>query len=335
MPHDISIVIPAYNPAERTFSRVLAAVEPLCAQSDSRVECVIVDNNSNPPLREMRCVREFLRNRANACLVREEAQGLTFARLAGIRATSAPVIVVFDDDNVPSPDYLQVVTRVMQAYPFVGVWGPGSVDVELLDPVPASLQQRVKAHHGQKRIGSVQYAMVPSTWYDFYPIGMGQVILRDVAESYRRAVESGQLSATDRSGGSLASAGDSQIVWQAINLGLAAGVHPDLKLLHLIPGSRSTIKYLRRLMFGCASSHYRARAQSFPQEAEALRRSVPSLARYGIQVSKVLMLSASRNRLRFLSIDLAELLGEWCGHLSVAGREKHWTFALARRLGLA
>ena len=164
---------------------------------------------------------------------------------------------------------------------------------------------------------------------------MGQVIRRDVAESYRRAVESGQLSATDRSGGSLSSAGDSQIVWQAINLGLAAGTHPDLKLLHLIPGSRSTIKYLRRLMFGCASSHYRARAQSFPQEAEALRRSVPTLARYGIQVSKVLMLSASRNRLRFLSIDLAELLGEWCGHLSVAGREKHWTFTLAKRLGLA
>ena len=335
MPHDVSIVIPAYNPAERTFSRVLAAVEPLCAQSDLRVECVIVDNNSNPPLREMRSVREFLRNRANARVVREEAQGLTFARLAGIKATSGPVIVVFDDDNVPGPNYLTVVSHLMREYPFVGVWGPGNVDVELIDPVPASLQQRVKAHHGQKRSRSVQYGLVPAAWYHFYPIGMGQVIRRDVAESYRRAVESGQLSATDRSGGSLSSAGDCQIVWQAINLGLAAGTHPDLTLLHLIPGSRSTIKYLRRLMFGCAISHYRARAQSFPEEAEAWRQSVPTLTRYVIQVSKVLMLSASRNRLRFLSIDLAELLGEWCGHLSVAGREKHWTFTLAKRLGLA
>ena len=46
-------------------------------------------------------------------------------------------------------------------------------------------------------------------------------------------------------------------------------------------------------------------------------------------------MSALHNRLRFLSIDLAELLGEWCGHLSVAGRENHWTFALARKLGLS
>ena len=173
-------------------------------------------------------VQEFLRNRANARLVREEAQGLTFARLAGIKATSSPVIVVFDDDNLPDPNYLTVVSRLIREYPFVGVWGPGNVDVELIDPVPASLQQRVKAHHGQKRSRSVQYGLVPSAWYHFYPIGMGQVIRRDVAESYQRAVESGQLSATDRSGGSLASAGDSQIVWQAINLGLAAGTHPGL-----------------------------------------------------------------------------------------------------------
>ena len=145
---------------------------------------VIVDNNSNPPLHEMRCVREFLRNCSNAHIVREEAQGLTFARLAGIRATSSPVIVVFDDDNVPCPNYLQVVSRLIQEYPFVGVWGPGNVDVELLDPVPASLQRRVKAHHGQKSSQSVQYALVPSAWYHFYPIGMGQVI----REKWPRAI---------------------------------------------------------------------------------------------------------------------------------------------------
>jgi hypothetical protein len=46
------------------------------------------------------------------------------------------------------------------------------------------------------------------------------------------------------------------------------------------------------------------------------------------------VLSAVRNRLRFLSIDLAELLGEWCGYFSVLGRENHWTFRLAKRLGL-
>jgi hypothetical protein len=330
----VSIVIPAYNPQERAFVRVLSAVGALLVQPDVRVECVIVDNRSTPQLQDLKYVQAFLHEHSNARLVREEAQGLTFARLAGIRATCGEVVVVFDDDNVPAPDYLRVVVELMQQYPFVGVWGPGNVDVELLDQVPAWLQQRVKAHHGMKKSDSVLYAFVPNTWLPLYPIGMGQVVRRDVAEGYRRAVESGRLSATDRRGGSLASAGDCQIVWHAITMGLAAGTHPDLRILHLIPGSRSTPQYLRRLMFGCAISHYRARAQSFPDQAEAWRRVVPTLPRYGIQVSKVIMLSALRNRLRFLSIDLAELLGEWCGHLSVLGRENHWTFTLAKRLGL-
>jgi len=314
--------------------RVLTAVGALLAQADVEVECVIVDNRSTPPLQERNYVQAFLREHRNARLVREEAQGLTFARLAGIGATSGDVVVVFDDDNVPDRDYLRVVVKLMQQHPFVGVWGPANVDVELLDEVPARLQRRVKAHHGEKKSSKMSYALVPNVWLDFYPIGMGQVIRRDVAEGYRRAVECGQLSATDRRGASLASAGDCQIVWHAITMGLATGSHPDLRMLHLIPGSRSTTKYLRRLMFGCAISHYRARAQSFPDQADLWRRVNPSLPRYGIQASKVVMLSALRNRLRFLTIDLAELLGEWCGHLSVLGRENHWTFTLARRLGL-
>jgi hypothetical protein len=335
MPSDISIVIPSYNPQERSFARVLTAVELLCARSDSRVECVIVDNRSNPPLAALPCVQEFLEAVPDARLVREETQGLAFARLAGIRSTSGEAIVMFDDDNVPSSGYLEVVRRCLREYPHIGVWGPGNVDVELIDAVPRRLQQRVKAHHGQKRNHFIQYGCVRASWCSFYPHGMGQVIRRDVAEAYRKGVEAGEITATGRKGSSLASAEDCQLVWQAINLGLAAGIHPDLKLLHLIPGSRSTLTYLRRLTFGCAMSHHQALAQSFPDVAEAWRHRVPTLPRRVIQLSKVLMLSGSRNRLRFLSIDLAELLGEWCGHLSVVGRENHWTFTLAKRLGLA
>jgi hypothetical protein len=331
---DVSIVIPAYNPQERIFTRVLKAVAGLSRHGSPSVECVVIDNRSTPPLHERREVQEFLADVPGARVVPENRQGLTFARIAGIRATSGGTIVVLDDDNVPSPSYVEVVTRLIEEYPFVGVWGPGNVDVELLDAVQPWLEQRAKAHHGQKSNRHVQYGCVPGSWHTFYPHGIGQVIRRDVAESFRSAVESGKLSVTDRAGGSLASAGDNQIVWQAINMGLAAGLHPDLRVLHLIPGSRTTIKYLRRLMFGCALSYCQALAQSFPSEADEWRRNVPNAARCGIQLSKVVMQNAVRTHLRFLSVDLAELLGEICGHLSVAGYDNHWTFTLARRLGL-
>ena len=334
MPPEISIVIPAYNPQERIFTSVLQGVQEACAAEVPKTECVIVDNRSNPPVEGLDFVRRFLDRVPGARVVREETQGLTFARLAGFRATSGRAIVTFDDDNVPGPGYLQTVVRCLEEYPHVGVWGPGNISIELLDPVPDWLRQRVRGQMGERHSRSVQYASIPAVGSDAYPFGMGQVILRNVAESYRRAVESGELSATDRKGKSLASSGDAQIVWQAIKMGYAAGIHPDLTLLHLIPGHRSTPTYLRRLMFGCGYSHLCALAQSFPQAAESWPRTVPSLARRGIQVSKVVATSAVQNRFRFLSIDLAGLLGEWCGHLSAVGREDHWAFSLARRLRL-
>ena len=77
---------------------------------------------------------------------------------------------------------------------------------------------------GRRPPARCSMALFPATWFTFYPIGMGQVIRRAVADNYRRGVESERLSATDRRGTSLASAGDCQIVWEAINMGLAAGM---------------------------------------------------------------------------------------------------------------
>jgi hypothetical protein len=330
----ISIVVPVYNPQERIFRRVLDAIQQLEIPPGHAVDCVIVDNRSMPPLVGSPAVQRFLAGCPHARLVREDVPGLTSARLAGFRATRGDLVVVFDDDNVPARDYLHVAARCAAEYPFVGVWGPGTVEVELLDHVPAWLQQRVKGQHGHKHHRSVEYGCARARWCDFYPAGMGQVIRRDVAEQYRLAVETGVLSATDRKGSSLASAGDNQIVWQAVNMGAAAGVHPDLTLHHLIPGRRTTVQYLRRLNFGCAVSHLQALAQSFPEETAAWQGYAPSTLRLAMQASRVVVHSAVRDRWRFLTLDLAELLGEWCGYLTVAGRHRHWTFELAKRLRL-
>ena len=162
------------------------------------------------------------------------------------------------------------------------------------------------------------------------------MIRRDIAESYRAAVEKGAITATDRKGGSLASGGDVQIVWQALSEGFAAGVHPDLKVTHLIPGSRTTIRYCRRLAFGCGMSYPAALVQSFPQEYDRVRGSVPTTR----QIVALLLRQAAKNvlggrsRLRWLPVEFANSLGLICGQLSVAGQLEHWTFRFARRLGL-
>ncbi len=335
-PNDaLSIVIPTHNPQERIFARVLSAVSALRDDNGAKPECVIVDNNSNPPLDQMGCVQEFLRTWGNARIVREQVPGLTFARLAGIRATSGDVIVVFDDDNVPDPAYLQVVAECLKAHPVVGVWGAGRIDVELLDPVPSWLRERAKANHSQRRYRSVQYGFTPAGWLDFYPIGMGQALRRDIAESYRKAVECGELAATDRKGRSLASAGDVQIVWHAMTMGFAAGIHPNLAITHLIPESRTTLRYLTRLAYGLGSSYEPARAQVYPNEYANAAPYNPKASRLLARLWRVVWNGIVHRRVRFLPIDLAGAMGDICGSLSVAGHgNEHWLFRLATRLGL-
>jgi hypothetical protein len=331
---DVSVVIPTYNPQERIFSRVLDAVAALDVPSGARVEYVIVDNRSERPVEQMPCVASFLRTLPTARVVVEQNQGLTFARLAGIRATSGHVMVVFDDDNVPSRGYLRTVLRCARELPWVAVWGAGNIDVELLDPVPGWLRERAKQAHNQRSCHSVQYGCVAGSWQPYYPIGMGQVVRRDVAVRYEAAVEAGELSATDRKAGSFASAGDVQIVWQAIKMGMAAGVHPDLQVTHLIPGSRATSRYMQRLAFGCGISYHPAMVQSFP-DASGGRQPVSSAWRDAVGLARFAARHVVRGRVRLLPIDFANLLGLLCGRVMVEGSGTgHWSFKLARRLGL-
>jgi hypothetical protein len=333
----VSVVVPTYNPQERIFARVLPAISAMLSQAGGAVECVIVDNRSTPPVSEMACVRSFLATNPCARIVNEQRPGLTYARLAGIRATSGDVVVVFDDDNVPGIEFLNVVRSCIEKYPWVGVWGPGVIEVDLLDPVPSSMESQIRQLHNERHYPSVQYGCVPASCERFYPIGMGQVIRRDVAESYKAAVEGGALSLTDRAGGSLSSGGDLQIVWQAVNAGLAVGVHPELVVTHLIPGNRTTFKYLKRLAFGCAVAYQPALVQSFPREYQRVQNGVPTSPQIAAHLLRLVMRNAmgGRSRLRFLPVDFANALGLICGHLSVGGRGAgHWAFRFAKRLGL-
>src|SRR3982074_1136249 len=115
---EISIVIPVFNPEERILSRVLDSIRSFQI-NDSSVECVIVDNNSEPPVRELACVQSFLGQSPWARLIHEPRQGLTFCRVAGIRSTTGKAIIFSDDDSEPNTEYLNVVSTCLTTWPSV------------------------------------------------------------------------------------------------------------------------------------------------------------------------------------------------------------------------
>lgn len=326
----IAVVLPTFNPDERIFGRVIRSLASLENRS-LQIEYVIVDNNSEQAVEELAFVRDFLTHTPSARVVREPRQGLTFSRLAGIRATEAPILVFFDDDNEPAPDYLKVASECSARWPLVGIWGPGQIRVEFVDPVPDWFACDYARYFSAKECSELEYGSVKGGWQTYYPIGMGQVMRRDVAEHYATAVETGVLGVTDRQGGSLASAGDVQLVWEAVKLDYAAGTNPSLALTHLIPAKRSNMAYVRKLTFGCSVSYLPALAQSFPAQADNPSKRAPSNWYIWKGMLRLTIINLLRFRPRTLPLDLAHFFGEIVSRLRLAeSTERRWVLGLVR-----
>lgn len=332
---DIAIIICTFNPEERIFSRVLKAIETLEVPENLSLECVIVDNNSTTPITETACVKDFLEKCNWAKVTVELKQGLSFARIAGMKSTTAPVIIFIDDDNEPSANYITVAKHYLDTHPCVAVWGPGKVTVEFLDPVSDWFDKNFRVHFQEKECQYTEYGCVMATWTTFYPFGTGQVLKREILEKYSQGVEAGILDFTDRKGSSLSSGGDIQIVWEAVKMGLAAGTSPKLQLTHLISGKRSNLQYVKRLTFGTSSSYMPALVESFPSEKEKVLKLIPSNWKILHDIIRITIRDLRKFRYKLLLIDLAQYLGSVLGILRSTGcNERRWIYEIVRLLRL-
>lgn len=243
----VSVIICTHNPRKEYLTEVLQA---LFAQTlPSRLwEVVVVDNASSDPVDVI--VPSGWNGRWR--IVREEALGLTRARVKGIAETTGELLVFVDDDNVLASNYLEEALKIANDRRFLGAWGGGVVGRFEASP------SREAAEH----LGMLGIRPVPRVeWSNAIgairqsPTGVGLCVRRVVAERYRSALaeESGRCR-LDRRGGDLTSCGDTDLAWTATDVGQGFGVFPQLQAVHLIPASRLAPPYLIRLAEGLAYS---------------------------------------------------------------------------------
>ncbi len=262
MKYNFSAVICTYNPDERLLTRCLKS---LLEQKliDVHFECIIVDNNSDVPVEQLAIIKA-LKSYPNFKVIKEPKPGLSHARITGVVNSTSPVIVFVDDDNELYEDYLQNLKLLLETYPSVGAWGPGIIKVDYIDGVAGWIKTYFSNLFQEKSTPYTQYGCVAG-WPDYYPAGSGLIIKREIFECYISLYEKRILTATDRKGNSMASAGDSQIVWTAVKMGLASGTSPLLKLTHIIPEKRVSVSYLKKLNYGVSNSYYKAFHEMFPE----------------------------------------------------------------------
>jgi hypothetical protein len=261
----VSVVIPTHNSRENYLARV---IEALWQQTLPREqwELLIVDNGSRVPLRaagprdqetkslkdegikrqEMGGSRQEteieLSWHKNARIVREEALGLTNARLRGFVETTGEIVVLVDDDNVLAPDYLEQVVRIAREYPFLGTWS-GALELELESgspEPPEELRHLLCERRPVKDVWSNDRSNFAAT-----PWGAGECIRREVAIAYAEKVaKEPRRRQLDLQGEQLVYGGDTDIAYTGLDMGMGMGVFTSLKITHLTPKTRCTEEYL-------------------------------------------------------------------------------------------
>lgn len=244
----VSVLLCSFNPHDERFRTTL---EGLSAQSlaTTQWDLVIVDNASCPAIADL----PFLLP-PNARIVNEPTPGLIHARLAGLRATRAEIVIFCDDDNVLAPNYVARAVEIMACDPSLGV-ASGRSRPEFERQPEAWVTEffgclALYDHGEQVRIASGTQAGYPP----FAGGGCGAVFRREALESCLQSLMQGDEIITGRRGMDLTSGEDNDLVLRLLAAGWKAGYFPGLELTHLIPSGRVTRAYLARLNEAIARS---------------------------------------------------------------------------------
>ncbi|MCC5914257.1 MAG: glycosyltransferase family 2 protein [Balneolaceae bacterium] len=307
----VSILICTHNPDKELIAPLLNATRNLNWPDGVSREIILIDNASRSELKNRTDIAVWSEELSEARVIREETPGLINARVCGFKESNGDVIIFFDDDNEPEPDYVKKALRVLETHPHVGIWGPGHVNVKWQPGGNPDLQKQFSGVYQEHHQSEVTYALdfiSPSTM----PYGTGMVLRREVADAYLEWFDSKMSTTTGRVGDSMASCEDLQICWIGMKAGWAVGRSPGLKISHIIAAEKAQWKHLARLRFGIYSSHSTALKEALPEKYTPVKPSSPRLAGYLLfQWFSWITKSGTPPLNVYLSKDLGHAVGAW------------------------
>lgn len=230
----IDIVICTYNRAAR-LDAVLAALQQQVCGNEIEWRVLVIDNASTDATADI--VEAHILNGSLPGLrcVFEPQQGLTAARLRGVRETTAPWIAFVDDDNFLLPTWLEEIGRAIRRHDAAGGFG-GRIILDWEVQPPAYLKE-FGFCFAEQNPGD-EDCVVDNL------AGAGMVLRRSAL------VESGWFDrplVADRVGKSLVSGGDVEMAQRIRSAGYSLWFTPRAVLKHRIPADRMSRRYLFRI----------------------------------------------------------------------------------------
>jgi glycosyltransferase involved in cell wall biosynthesis len=246
----LSVVICTYNPDYKILNRVLQSLQTQTLPVE-QWELIVIDNNSHLPVETGLDISWH----PHAKILKEPQPGLSYARLKGVNAAAAPLIVFVDDDNFLDNGYLEYSYKFYQDHPEVGCFGGKSFPLFETDPPSWFFKTGISLgcqDYGNETYISdfkkINYKI--SAYPPKAPIGTGMVITKKAFLQYYHDVKDnpGRL-ALGRKGNELTSGEDNDIILTIIKKGFEIAYTPELTVSHIIPAKRYSKDYLKKIVF--------------------------------------------------------------------------------------
>jgi glycosyltransferase involved in cell wall biosynthesis len=246
---DLSIIVCTYNPQDAVFRKCLACIMTAAKRLQS-YEVIIVDNNSTVPIASREYVAALIADGVR--VVVEKEQGLTPARLKGIREAQSGLLVFVDDDNFVREDFFETGLKIGQSNIHIGAYS-GQVKL-VFESSPPPWTRRYWGLLVHREFDKDLWSNLPHL-AETMPCGAGLFVRESVAQYYLSLHENSKRNIQlDRTGGSLFSGGDNDLAACACDIGMGVGLFHELILDHYIFDSRLTKDYLVALSKGIATS---------------------------------------------------------------------------------
>jgi len=208
-------------------------------------ELLVIDNGSEKPLSRSL----DLSWHPTARVIREDALGIAYARIRGIRESASEILVFVDDDNVLDSGYLENCLRIAAEWPQLGIWG-GSILPEFEIEPPSGIVPYLKIL-ALREVNQPLWSNV-RTCTDAEPWGAGLCVRLSAAQAYIESFSKTKFPIAGNTGNLLLGGDDTEMCYTVCNSGLGMGLFPDLKLTHLISKRRLSEDYIVRIKHGYA-----------------------------------------------------------------------------------
>ncbi|MGB5970715.1 MAG: hormogonium polysaccharide biosynthesis glycosyltransferase HpsE, partial [Spirulinaceae cyanobacterium] len=234
--------IPTYNGATR-LPQVLDKLKLQTGIEQLNWEILVVDNNSSDSTAEV--VKEYQENWANSIPLRycfESQQGLAFARQKAVEAAKGKYVGFLDDDNLPTPNWIQAAFIFGENHPQAGACS-GQIHGDFEVEPPQNFEQ-IQQFLAIRELGYKAYLFEPDKLR--LPPGAGLVIRK---QAWIESVPN-RLSLIGRVGNTLVAGEDYELLLYMHKSGWQIWYNPEMQIDHQIPRQRLERSYLLNLARG-------------------------------------------------------------------------------------